>query len=179
MRPICITGTPGVGKSTVAGILRDSGFRTLSVGELALEAGFILGRNPDRGYLEVDIKSLCSHVEGLEGDDTILEGHLSHLCSCCSMVIVLRLHPKILEGRLKARNYPEEKITENLEAEALDVCLVEAVEIHGERVHEVDTTGRSASEVAGIIMDIINGDRVCPPGGVDFSGWLLGDGKAF
>lgn len=174
MRPICITGTPGVGKSTVAGILRDSGFRVLSVGELALEEGFILGSNPDRGYLEVDIESLCRHVEGLEGDDAILEGHLSHLCGCCSMVIVLRLHPRILEGRLRARGYPEEKIAENLDAEALDVCLVEAVEIHGDRVHEVDTTGRSASAVTEIIMDIINGSRVCPPGGVDFSGWFLG-----
>ncbi|BAM70726.1 adenylate kinase family protein [Methanothermobacter sp. CaT2] len=170
---ICITGTPGVGKTTVAGILRERGLEVISLGELIRQKGFVLGRDPIRGYLEADIEAACSHLQEMEGLD-VVEGHLSHLCRSCSMVIVLRLHPEVLRGRLEGRGYPEGKVLENLEAEALDVCTVEAFEIHGERVHEVDTTGRSPHEVADIITDIMNGSRVCPPGGVDFSGWLLG-----
>ena len=84
------------------------------------------------------------------------------------MVIVLRLHPSLLRPRLKARGYSEAKIRENLEAEALDVILVEAVEMC-RRVDEIDTTGKSAAEVAGMIREIVEGRLRLTPGQVD---WL-------
>jgi adenylate kinase len=62
-----------------------------------------------------------------------------------------------------------EKTRENLEAEALDVILVEAVEFCS-RVDEIDTTGRSPPEVAELVTRIIKGELVQPPGQVD---WLI------
>ncbi|HPA98137.1 MAG TPA: hypothetical protein PLQ24_05955, partial [Methanothrix sp.] len=56
----------------------------------------------------------------------------------------------------------------NLEAEALDVILVEAVDMC-RRVDEIDTTGRSAADVAAMIEDIIEGRLYLPPGQAD---WL-------
>ena len=47
-----------------------------------------------------------------------------------------------LEMRLKSRGYSEEKIKENIEAEALDVILVEAFE-WCKKVFEVNTTGKA------------------------------------
>ena len=82
-------------------------------------------------------------LRGIDSDEIlILEGHFSHHFADWS--IVLRLLPSELEARLEARGYSAEKIRENLEAEALDVILVEAVEICS-RVDEIDTTGRAPS----------------------------------
>jgi len=47
--------------------------------------------------------------------------------------------------RLEARGYSEEKIRENIEAEALDVILVEAFE-WCEKVFEINTTEKSIEE---------------------------------
>ncbi len=174
MSLICITGTPGVGKTTISGLLRERGFSVVSVNEIAEREGLFLGRDPLRGYLEVDIEGLCRSVERYLTGKAVLEGHLSHFCRKCDAVIVLRLDPEVLRERLLMRGYPEDKVQENLEAEALDVCTVEAHEIHGERVREVDTTGKTPEEVADIIMDILDGDEGYAPGGVDFSDWLMG-----
>ena len=105
---------------------------------------------------------------------TIIEGHISHYFT--DSAIVLRLDPKELKKRLIARGYSEKKIRENLEAEALDVILIEAVEFC-DRVDEIDTTGLSPAEVADLVVGIIQGKIRQPPGQVswleDFidSGW--------
>lgn len=97
---------------------------------------------------------------------TILESHFAH--HFAKQGIVLRLDPSALRLRLEERGYSQEKIRENLEAEALDVILVEAVELC-ERVDEIDTTGRSPLEVTNLVSRIIEGKLVLPPGQVD---WL-------
>jgi adenylate kinase len=99
-------------------------------------------------------------------EEIILEGHFSHHFADWS--IVLRLSPAVLRLRLEARGYSEAKIRENLEAEALDVILVEAVDMC-RRVDEIDTTGKSAAQVAERIKDIIEGRLRLAPGQVD---WL-------
>ena len=62
--------------------------------------------------------------------------------SCpCDLVIILRCRPDILKSRLVKRGYRGEKIQENVEAEALDVILVETLEIHPPgHILEIDTT---------------------------------------
>jgi adenylate kinase len=97
---------------------------------------------------------------------TILEGHFSHYFADES--VVLRLAPSELKKRLEARGYPERKIQENLESEALDVILIEAVEFCG-RVSEIDTTGRSPREVADLVLRAIRKEIDLRPGQVD---WL-------
>jgi adenylate kinase len=111
--------------------------------------------------------ALADHLAKLDSDETIiLEGHFSHHFADWS--IVLRLAPFILKSRLEARGYSAPKIKENLEAEALDVILVEAVELCA-RVDEIDTTGKSPPEVAELVARIIQGRLKLPVGQVD---WL-------
>lgn len=160
---IALTGTPGTGKTTVAALLP---YPVLDINSL-VKGGMNLGLDPERGCLDADMDALAGHLACLDGDDTqILEGHFSHHFADWS--IVLRLSPSALRPRLEARGYSEAKIRENLEAEALDVITVEAVEMC-RRVDEIDTTGRSAEDVARMIRDIIEGRLSLAPGQVD---WL-------
>jgi adenylate kinase len=160
---IALTGTPGTGKTTVAALLH---YRILDINSL-VRAGMNLGLDPKRGCLEADMDALAGHLASLDSNEPmILEGHFSH--HFADWAIVLRLSPAALRPRLEARGYSQAKIKENLEAEALDVILVEAAEMC-QRVDEIDTTGRSANEVAAMIENIIEGRLHLPPGQVD---WL-------
>ena len=159
---IALTGTPGTGKTTVAGLVP---YRVIDINSL-VKGGMNVGTDPDRGCLEADMDALNVHLSGLDSDETlILEGHFSHHFADWS--IVLRLSPAAIRPRLEARGYKESKIIENLEAEALDVILVEAVE-KCSRVDEIDTTGKSAAEVAKVVTELIQGLLRLPPGQVDW-----------
>ncbi len=158
-----MTGTPGTGKTTVAALLH---YLTIDINSL-VRGGMNLGLDAERGCLDADMDALAGHLKSLDSEEPmILEGHFSHHFADWS--IVLRLSPTALQPRLEARGYSGVKIRENLEAEALDVILVEAVEMCS-RVDEIDTTGRSPEAVAGMIREIIEGRLSLPPGQVD---WL-------
>jgi adenylate kinase len=74
-------------------------------------------------------------------------------------VILLRCHPKILRKRLEKKAWAVEKITENVDAETLDVILCEAVEHHHENnIFEIETTSRTINEVAACVEEIITQD---------------------
>ena len=166
---IALTGTPGTGKTTVAALLP---FKVVDINSI-VRAGLNVGVDPVRGCLEADMEALAdlfrTETEPTEEKEeiTILEGHFSHRFS--DWAIVLRIEPAMLRERLRARGYAEEKINENLEAEALDVILVEAAESCS-RVDEIDTTNRSPLEVADLVKRIVGGELRLPPGQVD---WLV------
>ncbi|OPY28996.1 MAG: putative kinase [Methanocella sp. PtaU1.Bin125] len=167
---IALTGTPGTGKSTVAPLV-DAGFGIVDLNEVIKE-GYNLGADPERGSLIADLDRLDGYVESLEGD-YIIEGHVAHLLPV-DKIVVLRTAPAVLRQRLERRGWSQAKITENLEAEALDVILVEALEASGGRgrpgeVYEIDATGMPAEQVAEAVRQIIRGTDNYKPGGVDFS----------
>ncbi|ADT83549.1 adenylate kinase family protein [Thermococcus barophilus] len=150
---IAVSGTPGVGKTTVAKLLAEKlGYMYVDLKKFAIghEIGEIKGDE-----LEVEIDELAYFIEKeLKGKNVVLDGHLSHLMPA-DQVIILRLHPKIIGERLKERGYSREKISENVEAELVDVCLVEAIDTH-ENVIEVDTTGKTPEQVVEEILDLLN-----------------------
>jgi adenylate kinase len=80
----------------------------------------------------------------------IYVGHLAHLLPIRD-VVVLRCHPLELRRRLERgrRGRPADRDA-NAVAEAIDVVLREAL-VLGRRVWEVDTTGRSPTEVAALV----------------------------
>lgn len=156
---IALTGTPGVGKTSVAKILEKK-YRVINLIDLALEKGFVLDYDKKRNSYIVDIDELKNHLRKTmkKSNNYILEGHLSHLIDFSDMVIVLRCRPDILRKRLKEKGWKQEKIEENVEAEILDIILSEAVEIHGIRkVFEIDTSDKTVEEVAKITEELIEG----------------------
>lgn len=180
MSIILITGTPGTGKTTVSKSLSQRlSIPLVAVNDLVEEKHLYHGHNPEKGYKEVDIEGLCHELELLIESSVengiILEGHLAHFSDNSDLIdclVVLRTRPDILKKRLHKRNWPEAKVTENIEAEALDICTFEAVETHGNKVNEVDTTNLEIEEVVDIITEIINGEKHIPPGDVNFLEYL-------
>jgi len=148
---IALTGTPGTGKSSVAERLRRGGYRVASVVELAKKYDCVI--DEEDGELVIDVENLANIIDF----DGVVEGHLSHLLKP-DLTIVLRCNPAVLKERLSERNWSEEKLMENVEAELLDVILVEALEQAGE-VYEIDTTEMSVDEVADAVDSIIKGDE--------------------
>jgi len=156
---LAITGTPGVGKTTVAKILERKGYRVGSVNEIAKKYGCV---EEEEGCLVVDIEKLRkSFSENLD----FIEGHLSHyLADKC---VVLRCNPLVLKERLKSKGWNNEKILENLEAELIDQILIEALEVCVE-VHEIDTTEKTPEDVANIVEKIYRGEIKLGYGKIDW-----------
>jgi adenylate kinase len=162
---VALTGTPGVGKTSAASLVND--IEVVSVNELAKRFHAIAGVDEERDTLEVDVDALADAVSEIEGD-VLLEGHLSHLLDV-DQAIVLRCSPAVLKQRLSTKGWGEAKIRENLEAEAVDVILIEAVDAVT-RVCEIDTTRLSIDEVARAVEEILSGEsEKYPVGHVDWS----------
>jgi len=160
---IALTGTPGTGKTSVAALLP---YRVIDINAI-VKGGLNLGIDLERGCLEADMEGLEMKLAEMDTDElTILEGHFSHYFA--DEAVVLRLVPSELRKRLEARGYSEAKIKENLESEALDVILIEAVEFCN-RVSEIDTTGKTPREVSNLVVKAIRNEIELEPGQVD---WL-------
>jgi adenylate kinase len=160
---IALTGTPGVGKTSVAALLP---YPVIDINAI-VKGGCNLGIDPVRECLIADMEKLEEILARMDTDEpNILEGHFSHYFA--DEAIVLRLKPSELKKRLEARGYSKSKILENLESEALDLILIEAVEFCN-RVNEIDTTGKAVEDVRDIVVMVIENKIASEPGQVD---WL-------
>lgn len=177
-RVVVIAGVPGVGKSTVAGAVAERlGCPVIGVSELAVKEGALLGRDEDRDTDIVDLPRLkeiiAEAVSATEGP-IIVEGHYAYdvvPSDLVSHALILRRAPWILKEELRERGYSNEKISENVEAELLDVPLVEAIEALGsDLVCEADTTGRTPEETVGEVLGIVEGSIPCRRNLVDWLG---------
>ncbi len=152
---IAITGTPGTGKSSVCTAL---GLDCVDLNRVIEELGLYTGVDPARGSLIADLDRLHEYIQQKEQPLLILEGHLAHLLEP-EVAIVLRASPLVLAARLEQKGFPAQKIQENVEAEALDIILAEAVELCAV-VYEVDTSAMSIGEVAAVVRAIIAAETV-------------------
>ena len=162
-----VTGTPGTGKTSIAAELARRGHRVVRLTDTVKP--YIIEEDRCRETLVVDVDRWAAEFKPVDG---IVEGHLAHLLSC-DRVVVLRCRPDLLRERLAPRNYLREKVAENVEAEALDVILIETLEGHpDEHVLELDTTHLNVGECADRIERFIRGELPASCGSIDWTDYL-------
>jgi len=164
-----VTGTPGVGKTTACSLVM--GMPIVHVNDIVDRAHAVAGYDRKRHSKEVDVNKVKRFLKCIRGN-LLVEGHLSHLLDV-DIAIVLRCSPKVLERRLKKKGWKDSKIQENVEAEAIDVVLVDAIE-NAPLVCEIDTTNMGPKQVARAIEKILTGEsEKYPVGNVDWSQEVL------
>ena len=174
-----LTGTPGTGKSAIANVLKEQGWHTIELGDLAKGSGAVVGRDEARQTDEVDIdlleEALEREMSSLSDEKVLLVGHLSHLMPC-DVVVVLRTSPAVLRERLASRQWPSAKVDENTEAEAVGVVLVESMEREPTvPVYEVDTSSGSPEVSARLVAATLEGaGQGMEAGWVDWSEEVMG-----
>ena len=162
-----ITGTPGTGKSMIGMELTRRGY---TVVHLTTTVGpYVIGDDEERDAQIIDVDRWADEFVPVEG---FVEGHIAHLLPC-DKIVVLRCPPDELKKRLAQRKYREQKIRENAEAEALDVCLIETVEeFEDSQILELDTTGHDAAYCADTIEGFYRGEIPADFGHLDWSEFL-------
>ena len=150
---IALTGTPGTGKTSLSSKID---YNLISVNDYYSD---ISNGKDEEGNWLIDLDKLNEIINVKIHSNTIFEGHVSHFLKNIGMTIVLRCNPRILKERLEAREYTEEKVRENMEAEALNIITEEAIEIYSkENVFELDTTNMSIDDSVTKLKDIISGN---------------------
>lgn len=184
-RVILITGTPCVGKSSVARLLTsklDALYMNLT--ELAITENLVLGKDKKRNSIIIDENKMKQRtriiIEESDKADIIIDGHYAVSVvpeKLVSRVFVLRRNPIELKKLMEQSYFPEPKLWENLASEILDVCLVDALNIHEKtRICELDVSGKTLEENVNEILDILNGSKKCHVGFVDWLGKLESEG---
>jgi adenylate kinase len=164
---IGITGTPGTGKSLIGDELARRGHTVVHLTDTIRP--YITGDDEQRDTEIFDDERWAAEFVKVDG---FVEGHFAHLLPC-DRIVVLRCRPDELKKRLGQRKYPAAKILENADAEALDDCLIETVELHdAANIFELDTTGRDPVFCADAIERFIAGKVPAGFGTIDWSGFL-------
>ncbi|KKA25975.1 hypothetical protein TD95_002152 [Thielaviopsis punctulata] len=135
---IIITGTPGVGKTTHCEIIAErTGLTHLSVNQVVKDRECHDGYDEEYSSWIVDEDKLLDAIEDqVKAGGCIIDWHACDLFpeSWIDLVVVLRAPSATLYDRLRARNYAEAKLQENMDAELMDVLIGEAREAFDERI---------------------------------------------
>jgi len=160
-----ISGTPGTGKTSVGKHLSAKmGIPMIELGNYVIENKLYLYFDELRNSYVIDEDKVRNSVRRLFEDigPLIVISHYVEVLprDILELVVVLRRDPYELISVLNARGWRTHKVAENVEAELLSVCTLNAVEELGEdMVVEVDTTSRSVSDVAEEILEIVYGEK--------------------
>ena len=183
MTRVILTGTPGVGKTTVAKLLASRlKYKYVSLNDEIFKRKAYKEYDKERESYVIDIKQLEKICEELPKNKVIIEGHLAHYCKG-DIIIVLRCAPIKLKQRMRKKGFNAKKIDENLQAEILDVILQETYELweegYYEEVYEIDTTDKKPERIVTIILKILNDKEYAKnylPGRIDWTNELLEKG---
>ena len=157
-----ITGTPGVGKHTIAReISKISGLAILDINNIAKEEG-LFEKNQETH--DVDVEKLTKIIERKITSPVVIVGHLAPYVLNSNQVkkaIVFRKNPYQLIPIYEKRGYSPEKIKDNIGSEILGVILYDTLEKFGaEKTLQVNVTSKTIDEVKKTVLNIINGETL-------------------
>ncbi len=155
MTIIIVTGTPGTGKTFIAKLIaKELNSKYVDVNKIIDEKKLCDEYDEVRKCRIVDADKLNNALIDLikkskekSKENLVIDSHMSHYLpkKYVDLCIVTKCSLKILKERLDKRNYQEEKVRENLDAEIFDNCLVQAEE-NSHNILIVDTTSRIHKE---------------------------------
>ncbi len=157
---ILITGTPGTGKTMVSNefvkmvnINRKNKFKLIHLNAEILGRKLWSSADKKRKSKNADMRKIKKFIseQSKENKNLIIESHLAHYFGG-DLVFVLRTGINELRSRMEKRKWDEAKIEENLEAERLNLILGESLDAHGKKCVEIDTTKKTAKNVAKLMM---------------------------
>jgi adenylate kinase len=184
-KAILVTGTPGVGKTTISHKLASKlDAHYIGVTELVKKQQLITATDKNRQTLIADTKKVQKQLQQIltkAKDTVIIEGHYAVNVvpkKDVHTVFVLRRDPRELKNTLENRGYHEKKLWENLAAEILDVCLCDALSACGaNKVCEIDVSGKTAEAVVEEMTLMLEKRKDCKVGIVDWLGKLENEGQ--
>lgn len=153
---IVVTGTPGVGKTTLAkALVRNLGYERVDLHAVygQISEGYDRGKKCYVINYTKLVALVKKRLHETKAKGLVVDSHVTHflpakmvdLCVvlCCSDL-------KLLRQRLQRRKYTMRKIQENLEAEIMQVCLNEARE-RGHNIIVFDTAIHTVTQMGAKI----------------------------
>jgi adenylate kinase len=180
-RVILITGTPCVGKTTIARQLsRKLNALYINLTEFAEKENLTVGEDKQRKTIIINETKMRRKVretlDNTKNSNIIIDGHYAAAVvpkSHVTRIFVLRRNPVELRMLMEKCGFQGAKLWENLASEILDVCLVEALREHEkEKICELDVTGETVKNATNELMEILDNHKKCRVGCVDWLGML-------
>ncbi|XP_040834995.1 adenylate kinase isoenzyme 6 [Ochotona curzoniae] len=139
LRPnILLTGTPGVGKTTLGKELASrSGLKYVNVGDLAREGELYDGFDEEYNCPILDEDRVIDELDHQMREGGVIVDY--HGCDFFPerwfhIVFVLRADTSVLYKRLETRGYSEKKLNDNIQCEIFQVLYEEAMESYKEEI---------------------------------------------
>jgi adenylate kinase len=183
-RVILITGTPCVGKTSTARklvIKLDAEYINLT--DFAKTNNLILGEDIERQTIIINEEALRRKLKesilASTNANVIVDGHYAAAVTSTELVtkvFVLRRNPKELKDFMQNCGFSDAKLYENLSAEILDSCLIEAMQNQVGKVCELDVTGKTVEENVSDIVEVLDKGKKCYACFVDWLGMLEREG---
>lgn len=183
-RVILITGTPCTGKTTTAKQLTTKlKAEYINLTEYAKTYQLTLGEDKERKTTIIDEEKmrtkLAETLNNTDKTNIIIDGHYAAAVTPTNFVtnvFVLRRNPKELKQFMQKCGFSDAKLYENLSAEILDSCLIEAIQTQPDKVCELDVTGKTVEKTVTEILDVLEKGKKCYAGIVDWLGMLEREG---
>ncbi len=183
-RVILITGTPCIGKTTTAKALASKIHADyINLTELAKNERLTLGEDKERNTTIIDEDKVIRRLNQIISNsqqDIIIDGHYAASVvpkELATHNFVLRRDPVELRKIMEKCGFTGRKLWENLAAEILDVCLVDALNAGGNtEVCEIDVSGKTVAESVNEVARLLAGDEKCCVGVVDWISKLEKEG---
>ena len=185
-RVILITGTPCTGKTTLAKKLAAKlNAQYINLTELAQKEHLTARKDKERDTTIINEtkmrQKLQQTIEDAATADIVIDGHYAAAVTPktnVTKIIVLRRNPIELRQLMQNSGFNQQKQDENLAAEILDVCLIEALQLHPkEKVCELDVTDKTVETTLNEVLMVLDGKKECSIGCVDWLGMLEHMGK--